>query len=97
MRSILAGIPNQTNSTTVNSGKCLFEVEETSSAGLTFNKKGIQPDPTKVEPLHFAGTRKSKEDLRSLLGMAGFSERLIPSSAKTTTLLREFLKEDTWD
>ena len=39
----------QDNDKTVNTGKYQFDTEETSFAGLTFSKKGIQPDPTKVE------------------------------------------------
>ena len=87
----------QANGMTVNPGKCQFDVEEISFVGLTFNKKGIQPDPTKVEALHLAGPPKSKKELRSLLGMAGFSERFISNYAKTTAPLRELLKADTWD
>ena len=87
----------QANGMTVNAGKCQFDVEEISFVGLTFNKKGIQPDPTKVEALHLAGPPKSKEELRSLLGMAGFSERFIPNYANTTAPLQELLKADTWD
>ena len=80
------------NSMTVNTGKCLFDVEETPFVGHIFNKEGIQPDPAKVEALHLAGPPKSKEELRSLLGMAGFSERFIPNYSKITAPLRELLK-----
>ncbi|CAB3990661.1 Hypothetical predicted protein [Paramuricea clavata] len=89
----------QDNGMTVNTKKCQFDVEDTPFIGLIFNKKGIQPDPTKVEALHLAGPLKSKEELRSLLGMAGFSERFIPNYAKVTAPLQELLKEGTrdWD
>jgi hypothetical protein len=84
----------QDNGMTVNTKKCQFDVEETPFVGL---EKGIQANPTKVEALHLAGPPKSKEELRSLLGMAGFSERCIPNYAKVTAPLRELLKEGTWD
>lgn len=56
------------------------------------NKNDIKPDATKVEPLPLARPPKSKEELRSLLGMTGFGERFIPSNAKITAPLRELLK-----
>jgi hypothetical protein len=79
----------QDNGMTVNTKKCQFDVEETPFIGRIFNKKGIQPDPTKVEALDVAGPPKSKEELQSLLGMAGYSERFIPNYAKVTAPLRE--------
>ena len=84
------------NGMTVNTGKCLFDVEETPFVGHVFNKEGIQPEPAKVEALHLAGPPKSKKELRSLLGMAEFSERFIPNYSNITAPLRELLKS-TWD
>jgi hypothetical protein len=63
----------QDNGMTVNTKKCQFDVEETPFIGLIFNKKGIQPDPTKVEALHVAvhqRVRKSSNHFWAWQGIA---------------------------
>ena len=84
------------NGITVNPDKCVFDVEEVRFAGLVFNKQGIKPDPKNVKNLQDASQPTSKVELRSFLGMAGFSERFIPNFASIVHPLRQQLKENIW-
>jgi transposase InsO family protein len=84
------------NGITVNPDKCVFDVEEVRFVGLVFNKQGIKPDPKNVKNLQDASQPTSKVELRSFLGMAGFSERFIPNFASIVHPLRQQLKENIW-
>ncbi|CAB4017637.1 Hypothetical predicted protein [Paramuricea clavata] len=84
------------NGITVNPDKCVFDVEEVRFVGLVFNKQGIKPDPKNVKNLQDASQSTSKVELRSFLGMAGFSERFIPNFASIVHPLRQQLKENIW-
>ena len=84
------------NGITVNPDKCIFDVEEVRFVGLVFNKHGIKPDPKHVRNLQDASQPTSKAELRSFLGMAGFSERFIPNFASIVHPLRQKLKENVW-
>ncbi|CAB4002721.1 Hypothetical predicted protein [Paramuricea clavata] len=85
------------NGITVNPDKCVFDVEEVRFVGLVFNKQGItQPDPKNVKNLQYASQPTSKVELRSFLGMAGFSERFIPNFASIVHPLRQQLEENIW-
>ena len=53
-------------------------IPEIQFVGLPFTKEGIKPDPAKVDALHYAGPPTSKEELRSLRGMTGYSIHFIP-------------------
>ena len=79
------------NGITVNPDKCVFDVEEVRFVGLVFNKQGIKPDPKNVKNLQDASQLTSKVELRSFLGMAGFSERFIPNFASIVHPLRQQL------
>ncbi|CAB4015456.1 Hypothetical predicted protein [Paramuricea clavata] len=84
------------NGITVNPDKCVFDVEEVLFVGLVFNKQGIKPDPKNVKNLQDASQPTIKVELRSFLGMAGFSERFIPNFASIVHPLRQQLKENIW-
>lgn len=84
------------NGITVSPPKCVFDVEEVRFVGLVFNKHGIKPDPKNVKNLQEASRPTSKAELRSFLGMAGFSERFIPNFASIGYPLRQQLKEKSW-
>ena len=84
------------NGITLNPDKCVFDVEEARFVGLVFNKHGIKPDPKNVKNLQDASEPTNKAELRSFLGMAGFSERFIPNFASIVHPLRQQLKENVW-
>ena len=81
----------QDNGMTVNTGKCQFDVEETSFAGLTFNKKGTQPDPTTVKALHLAGPPKKRSAAEGFRPVVFKSRSLSPSESNYSTTEREVL------
>ena len=80
------------NGITVNPDKCVFDVEEVRFVGLVFNEHGIKPDPKNVRNLQDASQPTSKAELSSFLGMAGFSERVIPNFASIVHLCRKSSK-----
>ena len=64
-----------------------------------FTKDGTKPDAKNVKNLQEATRPSNKAELRSFLGMAGFSECFIPNLASIAQPLRKLLKEKTmhWD
>ena len=84
------------NGITVNPDKCVFDVEEVQFVGLVFKKHGIKPYLKNVRNLQDASQPTSKAELRSFLGIAGFSERFIPNFASIVHPLRQKLKENAW-
>ena len=85
-----------TNNITVNTKKCLFDVGQLSFLGLTFGKGGVKPDQAKIDDLMKAEKPQSREEVRSYLGMARFSQRFIPSFAQSTAPLREAVTTEPW-
>ena len=81
---------------TLNPKKCIFDAEEARFVGLVFTKDGTKPDAKNVKNLQEATRPSNKAELRSFLGMAGYSERFIPNFASIAHPLRKLLKEKTW-
>jgi len=94
LKSVLEALDR--NNITVNPEKCLFDVGELSFLGLIFGKEGVKPDPKKIKALKEASKPTSKEELRSFLGMAGFSQRFMPGYAHMTAPLREAMTAKRW-
>jgi hypothetical protein len=84
------------NGITVNPKKCVFDVNSISFLGLIFCKEGIRPDSAKISDLRHADKPKTKEEVRSFLGMSGFSRRFIKDYASITAPLRKASKEWSW-
>ena len=85
------------NNITVAPAKCLFDVKQLSFVGIVFGKDGVRPDEAKIKALREAGKPTCKEETRSFLGMAGFSQRFIPQYAQMTSALREAVTAKRWD
>jgi len=81
---------------TVNPKKCIINANEVSFVGLVFNSEGIRPDLKNVKNLQEADAPTSKEELRSFLGMAGYSGKFIPNFASIVASLREAMN-NRWD
>ena len=77
----------------LNLKKCRFLKENLEFYGLMFSKKGIAPDPKKVEDFVKATPPQSASEVRSLLGMATYSSQFIPNFASITAPLRELTKK----
>ena len=74
---------------TFNPNKCKFRLPQIEFFGFLFSKDGIKPSPGKVEPLKQIDPPKDVSEVRSLLGMAQYSARLIPNFAEMTAPLRK--------
>jgi hypothetical protein len=84
---------------TLNPAKCIFNASRTKFFGYVFSAEGIQPDPDKVAALKGADAPKSKEEVCSFLGMAGFNAQFIPQYATMSEPLRNLTRKDvnfTW-
>ena len=78
---------------TLNRKKCIFSATSTKFFGFIFSADGVLPDPEKVTALRKAEPPKSKEEVRSFLGMAGFNAQFLPGYATMSAPLRDFTKK----
>ena len=62
--------------------------------GIIFSAEGISPDSRKVEALQTVPSPTSNAEVRSFLGMTGFSSTFIPDYAVITTSLRKLTCKD---
>ncbi len=79
---------------TLNLDKCEFNQERILFYGHVFTKKGMEPDPKKVEAINRMEDPTDVKELRSLLGMVVYYGRYIPNLASITDPLRLLLKTD---
>ena len=63
---------------TLNADKCQFYMSELKFFGLKFSGEGIAPTEDRCAALRNATKPVDAKDLRSFLGMVGFSNRFIP-------------------
>ena len=82
---------------TLNPKKCVFDVSEVTFMGLVFNANGVKPDAKQVKKNREAKAPRNQAEIRSFLGMAGFSMRFIHDYANVVHPLRALLKEKKWN
>lgn len=80
---------------TFNRDKCQFGVEEIEFYGYRFTKDGLKPTPDKVRAVKECKEPKSKEEVRSFLGMLGYLSKFIPRYSTLTAPLRELTHSNT--
>ena len=78
----------------LNQDKCQFACQEVKFYGHIFSKKGLSPDPKKVEALVNAEPPKNAKEVKSLLGLATYISRFIPDYSTITTPLRKLTHKD---
>ena len=71
--------------------KCEFNCAELTYFGYVLSGDGMKPDPRKVTTLKDAQPPQNTSELRSFLGMAGYSSPFIPKFSEKTAKLRELL------
>ena len=81
---------------TLNPNKCIFDAEEAHFVGLVFTKDGTKTDAINVKNLQEVTPPSNKAELRSFLGMVGYSKRFIPKFGSIVQPLRKLLKEKSW-
>ena len=80
---------------TFNPDKCQFGVEEIEFYGHKFTKDGYKPNPDKIRAVKESSPPKSKEAVRSFLGMTGYLSKFISRYASLTAPLRKLTHKDT--
>ncbi|KAK3740155.1 hypothetical protein QZH41_003823 [Actinostola sp. cb2023] len=72
------------NHLTLNAKKCEFNKTSLEFFGFVFSDGGMKPDPKKVEDIQNLEPPTNVKELRSVLGMTGYSSRFIPDYATIT-------------
>jgi hypothetical protein len=84
----------------LNPRKCCFAAKSITFLGHVVSKKGIQPDPGKIEAvLHFP-TPKNVTSVRSFLGLIGYYQKYIKGYSNLAGPLFELTRKDVvfaWD
>ena len=78
---------------TLNTEKCKFNQTEVEFFWHIFTKQGIFPDPKKVTAIENAERPQTEGDISSLLGLATYCSRFIPSLATITEPLRKLTQK----
>ena len=73
---------------TLNPQKCQFRMDKVVFMGLLVSKYGIGPTEEKVRAVLESSRPTTPTEVRSFLGMVGFSARFIPNFATIAELLR---------
>lgn len=80
---------------TFNRDKCEFATNEIEFFGHRFTSDGLKADPEKIRAVKECSAPKSKEEVRSLLGMTGYLSNFIPQYSTLTAPLRRLTRNET--
>ena len=78
---------------TVNAEKCTFRMNKVVFMGLLLSKHGVGPTEEKVRAVVEASQPQTPSEVRSFLGLVGFSARFIPDFATTADPLRRLARK----
>ena len=78
---------------TVKLKKCCFGQDHTCYLGHVIGGGEVQPDPEKVQAVRVYPEPKTKKDVRSFLGLAGYYWRFIPEFSTVATPLTQLIKK----
>ncbi|KAI0210788.1 hypothetical protein LSAT2_004428 [Lamellibrachia satsuma] len=82
----------------LNREKCVFNQRHLSFFGHVWSPEGVSADPQKLEAIRKMKTPENAEEVRSLLGMAGYVSRSIPNFATITEPLKKLTRSKvTWE
>lgn len=98
LRNVLAVL--KAHGVLLNSQKCKFKVKQITFLGHNLSKLGIEPSIDKVEAIKRFRSPKTREELRSFLGLVTFVARFLPDLATLNAPLRLLTKTSTpfvWD
>ena len=79
---------------TLNGEKCTFGMSKVVFMGILLSKHGIGPTEEKVRAVTEATRLSSVSEVRSFLGLVGFSSRFIPDFATKAEPLRVLRRKD---
>ena len=80
---------------TFNKPKCHFGQTQITFYGYQFDQEGLKPTPEKVQAIYECEPPRSKSEVRSFLGMAGYLSKFIPRYASLTNPLRDLTRTET--
>lgn len=80
---------------TLNSEKCQFNMSKLIFMGILLSEKGIGPTEERVRAVREAREPKTSSEVRSFLGLVGYSSRFIPQFATLSEPLRRLTKKGT--
>ena len=75
-------------------GKCHFGAKEVKYLGSIISHGCRKPDPDKVKAIRELQPPKTKEDIRSLLGLVGFYREFIKNLSALTDPIQKLMKKD---
>ena len=78
---------------TLNADKCTFRMNKVVFMGLLLSKHGVGPTKEKVRAIAEASQPQTPSEVRSFLGLVGFSARFIPDFATTADPLRRLARK----
>ena len=78
---------------TLNAEKCTFRMSKVVFMGLLLSKHGVGPTKEKVRAVAEASQPQTPSEVRSFLGLVGFSARFIPDFATTADPLRKLARK----
>ena len=84
----------KTNNLTLNREKCVFNKRNMSVFGHIWSPEGVSADPKKLNAIRKMKTPENADEVRSLLGMAGYVSRMIPNFATITEPLRRLTRSN---
>ncbi|XP_050958284.1 uncharacterized protein K02A2.6 [Labeo rohita] len=80
---------------TLNGEKCQYNMNKLVFMGMLLSEKGIGPTAERVQAVVNAREPETASEVRSFLGLVGYSSRFIPQFASVTEPLRRLTKKDT--
>ncbi|POM60411.1 LOW QUALITY PROTEIN: Pol protein [Phytophthora palmivora] len=84
----------RTNNLYANADKCIFRAEEIPFLGCFIGKRGLRPDPAKVEAIVDWPVPGNLKDLRKWIGLANYLHKYSENYAELARPLSNLLKKD---
>jgi len=75
-------------------GKCHFGAQQIKYLGSVISYRSRKPDPEKVRAIKELQPPKSKDDIRSILGLVGFYREFIPNMAAVVEPIQKLMSKD---
>ena len=91
LRAVLTSIKD--SGMTLNPDKCIISAESVPWWGMRISKKGLSPDPAKVEAIKTMRPPTSNDEVKSLFCMLQSNKDFIPALANKTKHIRTLLKK----
>ncbi|XP_055596636.1 uncharacterized protein K02A2.6-like [Uranotaenia lowii] len=80
------------NNAKLNKEKCLFGTDQLEILGFKVSASGISPSEEKISAIKNFRVPKTKEEVRSFLGLINFVGHFIPNMSTRTEALRKFVR-----